>query len=233
MTLQIEHLSYRENRKLLLDDINLALAPGQIVGLLGANCAGKTTLMNLIVGLLPATKGKISIDGQTEDYKRKAAVSFSGQLEGIAERRTLAQIAKWFSRLYPDFDPETWQPLMAFMQLDESARLSSLSKGQREKAVIAFTLSRRTQLYLLDEPFSGIDSMARKAVIQSITKWLPERATLIISDHHIGDVATLLDRIVIIKDQRIIADEQADAIREQSGLSIEDYFEQRYLEAGD
>jgi len=89
-------------------------------------------------------------------------------------------------------------------------------------------LSRQVPLYLLDEPFDGIDGMSRKKILASILKWKPDAATILISDHHVDDIANLLDSVIIIKDKRVVANEQADTIREQYGQSIEDYYETIY-----
>lgn len=96
------------------------------------------------------------------------------------------------------------------------------------KFIIAITLSRQVKLYLLDEPFDGIDSMSRKKIIASILQWKPEDATILISDHHVDDIANILDRILIVKDKRIIVSKNADKIREDYGQSIEDFFESFY-----
>ena len=96
--------------------------------------------------------------------------------------------------------------------------------------MIAITLARQTDLYLLDEPFDGIDGMSRKKIISSIIGWKPENATIIISDHHVSDIANLLDEVVIVRDQRVIAQERADTIRETLGKDIESYYEDFYKE---
>jgi ABC-2 type transport system ATP-binding protein len=94
--------------------------------------------------------------------------------------------------------------------------------------VIALTLARQTQLYLLDEPFSGIDSMSRKKIISSIIKWKPADATMVISDHYVAEIAPILDEVVIVKDQTIYAHKASDAIREEFGIGIEAYYESLY-----
>jgi ABC-2 type transport system ATP-binding protein len=104
-----------------------------------------------------------------------------------------------------------------------------LSKGTREKLIIALTLSRKVALYLLDEPFSGIDSMSRKKIINSIIKWTPAEATLLISDHYVTEIAPILDEIVVVKDQTIIVHQGADEIRDEHGMELEDYYESLYM----
>ncbi len=114
------------------------------------------------------------------------------------------------------------------MNLDASKRLSSLSTGTRGKLVIALALSRETKLYLLDEPLNGIDSMSRKKIISSIIRWKTEDSTIIISDHYVTEIASLLDDIVIIKDQTVYEVDSVENIQMKYHLGIEEYYEKVY-----
>lgn len=108
-------------------------------------------------------------------------------------------------------------------------RLSQLSKGMREKLIIALTFARKADLYLLDEPFGGIDAMARKKIINSIILWKSDEATILISDHFVNEISQLLDEVVIVKDHTIAAHKTADEIRSQH-QSIEEYYEGLYAD---
>ncbi|MFC6182246.1 ATP-binding cassette domain-containing protein [Lactiplantibacillus daowaiensis] len=225
--LTIENLSYKRNQKLILANVDLTLAAGKIVGLLGENGAGKTTLMRLITGSAQGN-GTITVSGTTTPAQRKSHVSFSEQLHGFSKSTKLARVVSFYQLVYPDFDLKRYQDLAAFLQINDDLKLSALSKGMREKFIIALTLARQVELYLLDEPFSGIDSMSRKKIISSIIQWTPENATLLISDHYVTEIASVLDEIVVVKDQTIAVHRGADEIRNQTGLEIEDYYESLY-----
>lgn len=163
--LAIRGLTYKRNFKVILRDINCHVESGQTIGLLGANGAGKTTLMRLIAGSAPHFLGSISVDGATQLVARKAAVSFSEQTNGLPlNLRVDRAVAAW-AAWYPDFDREQFELVAQFMDIDHHARLGSLSKGNLKKVVIALSLARRAKLYLLDEPFDGIDSMTRKKIM--------------------------------------------------------------------
>lgn len=226
--LSIRGLTYRRNFKVILRDINCNVEPGQIVGLLGANGAGKTTLMRIIAGSAPHFIGSVSVDGAVQPVERKAVVSFSEQIGGTAISTRTAKVVQDWADWYPDFDRSKFDELAQFLDIDMHARLSSLSKGNFKKVVIALSLSRRVKLYLLDEPFDGIDSMTRKKIIATIIQWKPYDATLVISDHHVGDIANILDQVMIIKGHDLVTDEPADDIR-ATGKSIEEYFEDVYV----
>jgi len=230
--LAIKDLAYKQNRKTILSNVDLELTTGKIVGLLGENGAGKTTLMRLITGSAKG-KGAIEVSGDSEIAKRKSHVSFSEQLHGFSNGYKVDQVVHFYETIYPDFDQARYGAMAKFLQVDGTKKLSALSKGMKEKVVIALTLARQTDLYLLDEPFSGIDSMSRKRIISSILQWKPDDATILISDHYVTEIAPILDEIVIVKDHGIATHIGADAIRDEKGMEIEDYYESLYEDGGD
>lgn len=230
--LTIQGLRYRRNLHTLLNGVDLTLSCGRIVGLLGANGAGKTTLMRLIAGLAGNYRGEIRMAGDPSNTQRKRHVSFTNALIGADDRQRVSQLADFWTALYPDFDRKRYDALAATLDLPQDKRLAALSKGIRMKVEIALTLARNVDLYLLDEPFDGIDSMTRKKIITSIITWKPDGATILISDHHVTDVANLLDTVVVLKDQRVVDVALTDAIREQNHVTIEDYYE-RFFEGSE
>ena len=227
--LEIENLTYRKNLKVILKDINLNLKHGKIVVLLGENGAGKTTLMRIIAGINKNFRGMVAIDGVQSVTDRKRVISFSDSLSGFKESTKVAKIINFYEYLYDDFDKNKFKQLQKFMRLNENLRLSEMSKGMREKLIIALTFSRQAELYLLDEPFSGIDAMARKKIISSIILWKADEATILISDHFVNEIASMLDEVVVVKDKTIYCHKSTEEIRE-SNQSIEEFYENIYGE---
>lgn len=226
--LEVTDLSYRKNQKTILTDVNLQISPGKIVGLLGENGAGKTTLMRLIASVAKGERGTIAVNQATRGVERRALVSFSESLQGFRGNDKLSQIRDFYATVYPDFSAKKYLDLITFLQIDDDQKLATLSKGTREKFIIALTLSREAAVYLLDEPFSGIDSMSRKRIISSIIKWKQADATMIISDHYVTEIAALLDEVVIVKDHTICTHKSSDQIRGEFGLGIEAFYESVY-----
>lgn len=225
--LTIEKLSYRKNQKTILHDVNLTLKPGKIVALLGENGAGKTTLMRIIAGVAKNYKGTIKLKDSNNVAERKALLSFTDGLTGFSDSTKIKDVVKFYINIFEDFDENEFDELRKFMKLDPEMKLSQLSRGMREKLIIALTFSRRADLYLLDEPFAGIDPMARKKIINSIILWKSEESTILISDHFVDQIATLLDEVVVVKDNTIFSHKTADEIREEH-KSIDEYYEGLY-----
>ena len=226
--LTIKNLNYKKNNKTILKDINLNIASGKIIGLLGENGAGKTTLMRLIAGINPLTEGVITVNGQTKKAAIKQNVSFSDQLAGFGKNTKISEVVRFYENVYSDFSKAKYSEVSKYLDVDESKRLSALSTGTRGKLVIALALSRETKLYLLDEPLSGIDSMSRKKIISSIIQWKDDDSTIIISDHYVTEIASLLDDVIIIKDQTVLEIDSVETIQEKYHLGIEEYYEQVY-----
>jgi len=226
--LEVKNLNYKKNNKTILSKVNLNLASGKIIGLLGENGAGKTTLMRLIAGVNSVPSGVITVNGATRKANIKRNVSLSDQLGGFGKNTRISEIIRFYENVYPDFSVKKYTEISKYLEIDESKRLSALSTGTRGKLIIALALSRETKLYLLDEPLSGIDSMSRKKIISSIIRWKSDDSTIIISDHYVTEIASLLDDVIIIKDETIYEVSSVEAIQEKYHLGIEEYYEKVY-----
>lgn len=230
--LTVKDLTYRKNQKTILKDANLNLSSGKIVALLGENGAGKTTLMRIIAGVAKNYKGEVNLEGTTKETARKAKLSFTDGLTGFSDSTKIKDVVKFYATIFQDFDENEFDELHKFMKLDNDMKLSQLSRGMREKLIIALTFARKADLYLLDEPFGGIDAMARKKIINSIILWKDEKATILISDHFVNEISSLLDEVVIVKDHTILEHKSADDIR-QNHETIEEYYESFYADEDD
>ena len=227
--LKIKDLTYHKSSKAILSHLNLGLDGGKIVALLGLNSAGKTSLMRVIAGVGQNWHGSVAVSGQEKPALRKARVSFTDNLSAFTGGMKIKNVVSFYDNLFPDFDREEFGKMAAFMNIDTDMRLRELSRGMREKLIIALTLARQTDLYLLDEPFSGIDPLTRKRIINSLLLWKNDKATIVISDHFVNEISSILDELVIIKDQTIASHRSADDVRAQ-GKSIEDFFTSFYGE---
>lgn len=188
--------------------------------------------MRIIAGVAKNYKGTVSVAGSTKEAERKSKLSFTDGLSGFSDSTKIADVVQFYENIFNDFNSEDFDELRKFMHLDPEMKLSQLSRGMKEKLIIALAFARKTDLYLLDEPFGGIDAMARKKIINSIILWKSDESTILVSDHFVNEISALLDEVVVVKDHTIFAHKSADEIRENH-KSIEEYYEGLYADEED
>ena len=221
--LEIKNLSMGYKNK-VLDDLNLELEKGQIVGLVGPNGAGKSTLLRILAGLEMTYKGNVLIDGENITYKTAEILSYQPDKFSMSEKLSVKEVVKTYKLFFKDFDEDKFYKIFNEFNLPEKAKVKEMSKGMREKMQIALSLSRKAEIFLLDEPISGVDPSARKAIIQTILNNFEEDNLIIVSTHLINQIEPLLDRVLFLSDGKITVNKTVDEIRSEENMSIEDYF---------
>ena len=207
-----------------LDNVELALQPGRIVGLLGPNGSGKTTLIKLANGLLTPTSGQILIDGQAPGVESKKIVSYLPERSCLGDWMKVSDLLDFFSDFYADFRRDTAQEMLSRLSIDPRQTFGHLSKGTREKVQLIMVMSRQAKLYLLDEPIGGVDPATREYILHTIISNYNEDATVLISTHLIADVEQVLDEVIFLQNGRILLQSAVDDIRENQGKSIDALF---------
>ena len=223
--LECHGLSKQYNRmNYALQNLNLALEPGQIVGLLGPNGSGKTTLIKLINDLLVPTEGRILIDGKTPGVETKKIVSYLPERSCLDESMRIKEILRYFADFYQDFSTEKADAMLRDLEIDPAARLRTLSKGSREKVQLVLVMSRDARLYVLDEPIGGVDPAARDYILRTILANYREDATVLLSTHLIYEIENILDRVLFLRQGQIVLNAGVDEIRTQQGKSVDTLF---------
>ena len=207
-----------------LDNVELALQPGRIVGLLGPNGSGKTTLIKLANGLLTPTSGQILIDGQAPGVESKKIVSYLPERSCLGDWMKVSDLLDFFSDFYADFRRDTAQEMLSRLSIDPRQTFGHLSKGTREKVQLIMVMSRQAKLYLLDEPIGGVDPATRDYILHTIISNYNEDATVLISTHLIADVEQVLAEVIFLQNGRILLQSAVDDIRENQGKSIDALF---------
>lgn len=210
--------------RIALDNVELRIGKGRIVGLLGPNGSGKTTLIKLMNGLINPTKGELFIDGQKPGTYTKSVISYLPDRPYFADWMTVKDVLNMFMDFYRDFDTDKAQQMCASMGIQLNDRIRTMSKGTREKVQLILVMSRKAQLYLLDEPIAGVDPAARDYILSTIINNYNEDGTVIISTHLISDIERVLDEAIFINDGRVARHEAVDDIKEREGKSIDDVF---------
>ncbi len=222
--LRCQGLTKRYGRILALDNVSMALESGRIVGLLGPNGSGKTTIIKLINGLLTPDSGTVLVGGNPPGPKTKAEVAYLPDNIYLNTWMTVKQIVGFFQDFYADFRPFLAYEMLERLGISPNQRLKSLSKGNKEKVCLILTMSRNAKLYVLDEPIAGVDPAARDYVISTIINNYNPEATVLISTHLIADIEQILDEVVFIQNGKILLQKTVDDIREESGKSVDELF---------
>ena len=209
---------------LALDHADIAIEPGQIVGLLGPNGSGKTTLIKLANGLLQPTSGSILIDDMTPSPKTHAIVSYLPERIALTDWMNVRQLMDFYGDFYADFQRETAEQMLAQLQLPLGQTVRQMSKGTREKLQLILTMSRKAKLYLLDEPIGGVDPATRDYILHTILSNYNPEAAVVISTHLITDVESILDSVIFLNQGKVVLQSTVDDIRETRGKSVDAYF---------
>ena len=222
--LECKSLSKIYKNAVALSAVNLQIAKGRIVGLLGPNGSGKTTLIKLAAGLLQPTQGQILIDGKKPSPETNAVLSYLPERIALSQWMKVTQVLDFFCDFYKDFDRSAAEAMLAQLQIAPNQVLKQMSKGTKEKVQLILAMSRKAKLYLLDEPIGGVDPATRDYILHTIlTNYNPE-AAVIISTHLIGDVEQILDEVVFLSRGQIALHDSCEAIREQQGKSVDQLF---------
>ena len=228
--LEINNLVKRLGGKNVLNDITLSLECGKVLGILGPNGQGKTTLLNLIAGLYKPTMGEIKVDGILVGYETKKIVSYLQEKDYLYKWMTVDDAACFYKDFFNDFDEVKLNELLKFMKLDKKAKIKTLSKGMLEKLGLTLTLSRKSKLYILDEPISGVDTISRDKIVDTIINNLDEDTSMIITTHYVGELEKLFDEVIFIGEGSIIEKGDAEDLREKYGASIDEIYRKVFAE---
>ena len=221
---EVRDLHKQYGRKAALNGASFAVQAGRLVGLLGPNGSGKTTLLKISAGLLTATSGAVYIDGQTPGVYTRAVTSYLPDRMALPTEFRVDDAVAFYHDFFLDFDAAKADAMLRDLKLEPKQRISAMSKGTQEKMQLCLTMSRAAKLYLLDEPLGGVDPAAREYILNTILRNYSEDAAVVISTHLIEDIETALDEVLLLREGSLLAHQNVDALREESGKSLDEYF---------
>lgn len=222
--LQTQKLSKAYSGHWALQEVDLQLPKGKIIGLLGPNGSGKTTFLKLCAGLLRPTGGSIDICGHAQSTYTKYLVSFLPDRTYLNNRQKVNEQLDMFADFYPDFDRQRAEQMLAALNISPDVRFGTLSKGSKEKVMLVLVMSRRAKLYLLDEPIGGVDPATRDYILNTIVSNFDPDATVVISTHLISDVENILDGYVFLHNGKIVRQGEVSQTREETGKTLDELF---------
>ncbi len=229
--LEIKHLDKSYGRKEVLKDVNLEITGGKIIGLLGKNGAGKTTLIKLVNDLLTPTSGEILFKGKPIGVDSKKAISYLPERTYLNKQMKVSEVISFFDDFYDNFDAKKARKLLEDLDLDVNQKLAKMSKGMQEKVQLVLVMSRKADLYILDEPLGGVDPATRDYILDTILSNFNEKASVIISTHMISDIERILDEAIFIDKGKIILQGDADKLRKKEKTSIDQIFRRMFKNA--
>lgn len=219
--ISFKEVTKKYRQKLALDKVNLKLTEGKIIGLVGENGSGKSTMLKLIAGLTYPTKGEVLINEKTVNRRSASIVSYLSELDEYYRFYNVQKTIDFYASQFSDFDPKKANEILTFMKLDPNSKLKELSKGNRGRLKIVLSLARNAPIILMDEPLSGLDPMVRQSIVKGLLSFIDlEKQLVLITTHEIRDLESILDEVIAIKDGTIIGYHNVEQLREEQNLEI-------------
>jgi ABC-2 type transport system ATP-binding protein len=216
--LTLTNVSKSFDSKRVLDQVSLTIPPGSVVGLLGKNGTGKTTLIKCALGLLKPQLGQVHVFGEpawTLSGAVKARIGYVPQTPALYAWMSVRQIIDYQASFYPRWKDELIERLLKDWNLDPSDRVGPLSVGQQQKLSILLAIGHEPNLLVLDEPAAALDPEARRSFISTVLDLVGKGRTVLFSTHITSDLERIAERIVILEQGRIAINEDLDGLKDR------------------
>lgn len=223
--INVKGLRKSYGKKVVLDNISFEIEEGSIVGLLGPNGCGKTTLIKILTGLIKDHTGTVKIGNEEIGPETKNMVAFLPDTSYLPDWMKPADAIEYFADFYEDFDKDKAVRMVTDFGLDPHQKFKTMSKGQQEKLSLILVMCRRAKLYILDEPLGGLDPAARSAILDLIMNNYAKNAAVLLSTHLINDVERIFDRVLMISKGQVVVNSHIGEIKEK-GKTVEDVFKE-------
>ena len=212
-------------KKVVLDNVSFEIEEGSIVGLLGPNGCGKTTLIKILTGLIKDHTGTVKIANEEPGAYTKGLVAFLPDTSYLPDWMKPADAIEYFADFYEDFDKNKAVRMVTDFGLDPHQKFKTMSKGQQEKLSLILVMCRQAKLYVLDEPLGGLDPAARGAILDLIMNNYAKNAAVLLSTHLINDVERIFDRVLMINGGKVVVNSHINEIKEK-GKTVEEVFKE-------
>ena len=213
------------DRHVVLDNISFDIPAGKIVGLLGPNGSGKTTLMKILAGLIHDYQGVVRVGGKDIGVESKASLAYLPDTGFFPSRFRTIDCIKYFADFFRDFDRMRAVQFAEEFGLDLNQRIKTMSKGMQEKLQLLLVMSRKADIYLLDEPLGGVDPAARDVILDIIMNNYKEHATVVISTHLVNDLEHSFDHVMMLGKGTVLVNTSIENIH-LTGKSVEEVFKE-------
>lgn len=215
----------------VLKGVSYDIEQGKIVGLLGPNGCGKTSMIKSIVGLINDYEGTILVNGKAPGVESKKIIAYLPEKNYLSAWMTPKSAIKYMADFYENFDMQKALDMAAKFELPMKQKIKTMSKGQQEKLQLLLVMSRKADLYILDEPLGGVDLVSREFILDTIMKNHAENSTILLSTHLIYDIEKVLDRVLMVKDGKLVVNTDVSRIT-ADGKTVEDLFREVFSFVG-
>lgn len=224
MTLCTKEAEKGYGRKKALQGVTFDIEPGNIYALLGPNGSGKTTWMKMAAGLLHPSAGGVLWENHPVCWKDRAEIAFLPTEDYLYGWMSVNEVGKYYQDFFADFSMNRYQALLRQMELDGNQKVRTLSTGMRAKCKVAVTMARAAKVYLLDEPFNGIDLLARDSILQVILASSDPENAIVISSHLVEEIESAVNRAIFFRNGLMAADLDIEELRTREGKSLADKY---------
>ena len=228
MLLESKNLTKKFGAKTAVNNVSLALEEGHVYALLGPNGSGKTTWMKMAAGLCKPISGAVLFDGKPVGIESRKNIAYVSTEPFFYSWMTIGDAGKYYEDFFKDFDRREYEGLIESMGMTLKSKISSLSSGMTAKMKVALTMARDARVWMLDEPFNGIDLLARDDIRDCILKRCGEHKLLLLSSHLVEEMEAIADRAVFIKDGTLVEVRDLKEMHEQDGVTMADRYRAIY-----
>lgn len=225
--IKLVNLNKRYGEKVILDNVNLTINRGEIVGLLAPNAEGKSTLLKILGGQIVFDSGEYLIEDKEFTYRDKGRIGYMSDTPLMPGGWNVKDCVAYYERYFEKFNRDKCLAMVKEFGLKEGDKVKKLSKGENEKLHLALSLAIDGILYIMDEPLAAIDLIAREEIIGMILENFSPESTMIISSHLVADIEKMLDRVILLKEGKIVCNELVEDLR-ADGKSVVKLYREVY-----
>ena len=228
MILKSENLTRRFGRTAAVDNVTLSVDAGHVYAMLGPNGSGKTTWMKMAAGLMKPTSGSVTFLDRPVGIESRKHVAYMSTEPFFYTWMSIRDVGIYYKDFFEDFSIDKYRKLLDEMELTEELKTKNLSSGMAAKLKIAATLARDAVVYMLDEPFNGIDLLARDEIRTCILQEAGPEKALVLSSHLVEEMEAIADSAIFMHKGKLVEVRDLDQMREEDHVSMADRYREIY-----